>query len=143
MANYNYTRAPRIEPGEHRVSIVAVEEKVSKSGSNMIVLTLQANGTTEKIMHYIVYNQYFDRNMTQFFDSFNITDGDFNLMTWPGAIGAAKIKEDDQGYPKVSYFIHKNRAESLPPWVGPVPERQTVSQGFADVTDDEKLPWEE
>ena len=97
MAYYNYQRAPRIEPGEHRVSIAAVEEKVSKSGNNMIVLTLLVNGTTDKLMHYIVQGEYFNRNMTQFFDSFNIADGDFNLMTWPGAIGAAKIKEDDQG----------------------------------------------
>lgn len=141
MASYSYTRTPRVEPGEHRVTIVAVEEKVSSKGSNMIVVTLQVNGTTEKINHYIVYNEYFNRNMTQFFDSFNIAEGDFDLMTWPGAIGAAKIKEDDQGYPKVAWFIRKDKAEALPAWVGAMPERQTVdASGFAQVEDDE-LPF--
>jgi len=146
MASYSYKReeSARLEPGDYRVSIVSVEEKVSRSGKNMVVLGVRPNGTNLTINHYIVEGDYWNRNLTQLFDSFNIPEGEMNLMTWPGAVGAARIKIDDQGYLKVAYFIRKKKAEELPPWVGAMPERQTVNaSGFADVTDDEKLPWEE
>ena len=52
--------------------------------------------------------------MTNFFDSVNIDEGDFNLPGWVGAVGAARFKEDDQGYLKVSYFIDKKALRSYP-----------------------------
>ena len=147
MSNWNdYQReeAPRIEAGDHRVEIVNAEESVSKtSGNPMIVITVKPNGSNINIKHYIVKNQYFNRNMTEFFDSFNIDEGDFNFLTWTGAIGAAKLKEDDGGYLKVAYFINKEKASALPEWIGDKPERQTVEQGlgYEDCIDDDDLPW--
>ena len=117
----------RIEPGDYRVEITSVEETESRAGNPMIVVTVRPNGSNITIKHYIVKNQYFNRNMTDFFDSFNIDDGDFNFPTWIGAVGAAKLAEDDNGYLKVRWFISKNKAENLPPWQGPMPERQTVT----------------
>jgi hypothetical protein len=146
MSNWNdYQReeAPRIEAGDYRVEIVEAEESISKSSGNpMIVVTVKPNGGNIKIKHFIVKNNYFNRNMTEFFDSFNIEEGDFNFLTWVGAVGAAKLKEDEQGYLKVAYFIKKEKAQSLPEWIGDKPERQTVEQGLGyDEVIDDDLPW--
>ena len=143
MSNWDYVREerPRVEAGEYRVAIVNAEETTSKAGNPMIVLTISPLGTELKIKHYIVKNEYFNRNMTEIFDSFDITEGDFEFLGWRGAVGAAKHKEDESGYLKVHYFIDKVKAEKLPPYEGKMPERNTVSDDFVPVVDD-GLPWE-
>lgn len=146
--DWSREEAPRLEPGDYRVEITAVEETESKAGNPMIVVTVRPNGSNINIKHYIVKNQYFNRNMTDFFDSFNIDEGDFNFPTWVGAVGAAKLAEDENGYLKVRWFISESKAEKLPPWQGTMPERQTVTvigsatAGFVDVIPDEDdLPF--
>lgn len=140
--DWSREEAPRLEPGDYRVEITAVEETESKAGNPMIVVTVRPNGSNINIKHYIVKNQYFNRNMTDFFDSFNIDEGDFNFPTWVGAVGAAKLIEDENGYLKVRWFISESKAERLPPWQGQMPERQTITTigatcGFVDVSPDE------
>lgn len=119
--------APRLEPGDYRVEVADVEETTSKSsGSPMLVITLRPNGAKITVRHYIVKNEYFNRNMTEFYDSFNIDFGDQNILSWIGAVGAAKLIEDENGYLKVKRLIHKDKQGSLPPWAGKMPERQKV-----------------
>ena len=147
MSNWNYTReeANRLSPGDYRVAIVEVQETTSKSSGNpMIVVTVQPNGSNIKIQNYIVRNEYFNRNMTQFFDAFpQIEEGDFNFLGWVGCVGAARLKEDENGYLKVAWFLDAKRAEKLPPWQGDMPERQTVTEigGFEEIEDSEDLPF--
>ena len=144
MSGWDYTReeSTRLTPGDYRVEIVDVEETTSKSSGNpMLVVTVRPNGSNIKIPNYIVRNEYFNRNMTQFFDAFpQIEEGDFNILGWVGCVGAARLKEDENGYLKVAWFIDDKRAEKLPPWTGPVPERQTITD-FAEVADDSDLPF--
>jgi hypothetical protein len=140
MGNWDYQResATRTEAGDHRVEIVDAQQGISKSsGNDMIIVTVKPNGGNIKVQNYIVRNEYFNRNMTQFYDSFNIEEGNFDLLTWIGAVGAARLKEDEKGYLKVAWFIDKKKAEKLPPWVGAMPERQTVSEDFVAAEDDE------
>jgi len=141
MSNWDYQReeTPRLSPGDYRVAVVGVEEKTSKSGNEMIVISVQPSGSNIKIQQYIVKNEYFNRNMTSFFDSFNVEEGNFNFLTWIGAMGAAKLKEDENGYLKVAYFLDKKRAEKLPEWKGELPERQTISE--LPPNDDSELPF--
>lgn len=143
--DWSREEAPRLEPGDYRVEITAVEETESKAGNPMIVVTVRPNGSNINIKHYIVKNQYFNRNMTDFFDSFNIDEGDFNFPTWVGAVGAAKLAEDENGYLKVRWFISESKAEKLPPWDGTVPERQTITTiggAFSDEDlDESELPF--
>lgn len=145
MSNWDYTRenSTRLSPGDYRVAIVDVQETTSKSsGSPMIVVTVQPNGSNIKIQNYIVKNEYFNRNMTQFFDAFpQIKEGDFNMLGWVGCVGAARLKEDENGYLKVAWFISEKKAEKLPAWVGDAPERQTVTDGFEVVGSDDDLPF--
>lgn len=138
--SYQREERPRLTPGDYRVEIVSVEERESKKGNPMLVIGVRPNGSDVIINRYIVKNEYFNRNMTDFFDSFNIDDGDFTLPTWIGAVGAARLKEDDQGYLKVHYFINKDRAEKLPPWEGKLPERQELTK-IDEIEDDGDIPF--
>lgn len=139
--DYRREERPRLTPGDYRVEIVSVEEKESKAGNPMLVIGVRPNGSNIVIYHYIVKNEYFNRNMTDFFDSFNIDDGDFTIPTWVGAVGAARLKEDDRGYMKVQYFLDEDRAEKLPPWQGTMPERQELTKLSDIEEDDGDLPW--
>ena len=138
--SYQREERPRLAPGDYRVEIVSVEEKESKKGNPMLVIGVQPNGSKVIIYHYIVKNEWFNRNMTEFFDSFNIDDGDFTLPTWVGAVGAARLKEDENGYLKVQYFLSSERADKLPPWEGKMPERQELTT-LEPLEDDGDIPF--
>ena len=69
---YRREERKRTEPGDYRVSIVGVEEKESQAGNPMLVVAIQPNGSDIRINHYIVKNEYFNRNLTDLFDSFGI-----------------------------------------------------------------------
>ena len=128
MWNYKREEAPKLESGDYRVAIANVEESTSRAGNPMLIITVQPNGSNIKIKHYIVKNEYFNRNMTDFFDAFpEIDEGDFNFLGWIGCVGAARLKEDDNGYLKVAYFLKPDKAANLPEWQGKRPERQTVT----------------
>lgn len=125
---YKREEHSRIDPGDYRVQIISVEESTSRSSGNpMLIVTVRPNGSDIKIKHYIVKNAYYNRNMTELKDSFGIADNDFILASWVGAVGAARLIEDENGYLKVRRFLNPKQQEKLPPWEGPVPARQTVS----------------
>ena len=95
--DYKREEHSRLSPGDYRVEIVSVEEKESKAGNPMLVIGIRPNGSNITINHSIVTHALFNRNMTDFFDSFNIDDGAFPLPTWVGAVGAARLTADDRG----------------------------------------------
>lgn len=139
---YRREERSRLTPGNYRVAITEVEETVSRSGNPMLVVTVQPNGSEIRIKHYLVKNEYFNRNLTELLDSFGLGEN-FDTLTWVGAVGAAKLGEDENGYLKVRFFLTPERAEKLPPWQGKEPERQTVSSlgdGFEELDDDD-LPF--
>lgn len=126
--------APRHLPGAYRCEIVEVSDNPSKSsGKPMITITLKINGTDLKVKYYIVEGPYANRNFTALFDSFDIDEGDFDLVGWVGAVGAVMLVRDpnNQKFLKVAYFIPKTETGNLPPWKGPKPERQRIVNGNA------------
>ena len=132
--------------GRLRCVIVDVEETTSKSsGLPMIVITVRPSGANFKIKNYLVKNDHFNRNATDFFDCFSeIGEGNFNFIEWIGAMGAANFVEDDNGYLKVKYWISAEKAENLPPFEGERPERQvvtTIPSVEEETEDDSDLPW--
>lgn len=139
---YRREKRARLTPGDYRVAITEVEETVSRSGNPMLVVTVQPNGSEIHIKHYLVKNEYFNRNLTDLLDSFGLGEN-FDTLTWVGAVGAAKLAEDENGYLKVRFFLSPERAEKLPPWQGKEPERQEVSSlgnGFEELDEDD-LPF--
>ena len=132
--------------GKHMVVITEAGEAVTgpnskKPGTPMIVVKLRPSGRRFTVTHRIPKNEYFNRNMTQFFDAFpEIKDGDFNFLSWVGAEGAAMFKEDSNGYTQVSYFLDPVRAADLPAFEGAKPEKQTVTT-LDEPEDDGDLPF--
>lgn len=112
-----------IPEGTYRVRIVSAEKAVSKtSGNDMLVIRMEVSGQKPNIWRYIPFLQdrpeITNRILTELFDSFGIEEGNFNLATYVGKAGAAVIKHDDQGRAKVSYFLKKDKQDTLPPWQG-------------------------
>lgn len=132
--------------GKNRVVIVEANEAVTgpnskNPGTPMIVIKVRPSGRRFTVTHRIVKNDWFNRNMTQFFDAFpEIDDGDFNFLSWVGAEGAAFFKEDSNGYTQIGYFIPPSRAKDLPPFEGEKPERQQITK-LDDSEDDGDLPF--
>lgn len=134
--------------GKHRVVITDVSEGVTgqmskNPGTPMIIVKVRPSGRHFSVTHRIVKNDYFNRNMTSFFDAFpEIRFGDFSFLSWIGCEGAAMFKEDDRGYTQVSYFLSPERAADLPPFEGDKPERQTITAIDIEA-DDGELPWDD
>lgn len=130
--------------GKRRCVVVDAQETTSKSsGLPMWVITTTPNGSKIKVKSYIVKNQYFNRNMTAFFDSFGIERGNFNSLEWIGAVGAAEFGTDENGYLKVKWFLSPTQQKSLPEWEGEYPERQTIMKVFEGLEElsEEELPF--
>lgn len=124
--------------GKRRCVIVGAEETVSNAGNPMIVIKVRPSGCNFSVTTWLVKNEHFNRNATQFFDCFKeIPDGDFNLLSWIGAEGAADFGEDEKGYLKVKWWVDAVKAQSLPPFEGEKPERQTIT------TLDEEEPYDD
>lgn len=151
MSNWNDFKREEAEresavTGKHRVVITEATEGLtgimSKSpGTPMIIVKVRPSGRHFTVTYRIVKNDYFNRNMTQFFDAFpEIPFGDFNFLSWVGCEGAAMFRQDERGYTQVQYFLSPERAEDLPPFDGEKPERQTVTQ-LSEEEDGEDLPF--
>lgn len=148
LMDWNYKREEQEREsaviGKHRVVITDVEETVTgpnskNPGTPMIVVKVRPSGRRFKVTYRIVKNDYFNKNMTQFFDAFPEIGEQFDFLTWPGCEGAAMFKEDDRGFTQIAYFLSPERATDLPPFEGEKPERLTVTS-IDDEADD--LPFD-
>ena len=125
-ADYEEQSFKPIPVGDHRVRIASAEEQVSSSGKQMIKVVLDVSGHSSTIWHFIVFmpeNQKLtNQKLGEFWNSFGIPQGNFNLAGWVGKVGAAKVKHEDyNGEPsaKIAYFINKDRQDKLPAWQEP------------------------
>ncbi len=135
-----------IPVGDYRVRIAEAEEKISANGNQMIVLTLEVSGYGSKIWHNLTLltnNQKLtNQKLGELWNSFGIQQGNFNLQSWVGKVGAAKVKHEEYNgntNPKVAYFINKDRQDKLPAWQEP--NNASASFEEAPTPNDEDLPW--
>ena len=112
--------------GDYRVRIASAEEQVSSAGNQMVKLVLEVSGYSSTIWHWIVFmpdNQKLtNQKLGEFWNSFGIQQGNFNLQSWIGKVGAAKVKHesrDGNENAKIAYFISKDRQDKLPAWQEP------------------------
>ena len=145
MVNWNFNAADYEEQsfkpipvGDHRLRIASAEEQTSNNGRQMIKLVLDVSGHNSTIWHYIVFmpdNQKLtNQKLGEVFNSFGIQQGNFNLQSWVGKVGAAKVKHEDyNGEPnaKIAYFINKDRQDKLPAWQEP--NKASASSGFETI----------
>lgn len=130
-----------IPEGRYRVVIVDAQMAVSKnSGNDMLVIKMAVSGSNCNLWNYITFlddrPEITNRMLTQFFDSFDIEGGDFNLSGYIGRAGGVQVKHDEQGRAKVQYFLNKKQQEPLPPWQGETPSKKLV-----ELDDSEDLPF--
>ena len=143
----DYQREEREEQakitGKMRCVITDVDEGVSKaSGLPMITISVRPSGCGYKVKSYIVKNDHFNRNMTQFFDAFpEVGDGNFDFLTWVGCEGAAMFDLDERNYLKVKYWIDAVRAANLPPYEGDRPEKQEITTLNDEGDLDDEMPF--
>ena len=125
--------------GKYRVLIESAEMAISKRGNDMLVLKFAVSGSKSKLWNYITFledrPEITNRMLTQFFDSFGIDDGDFNLAGYVGRAGGVNVKHDDDGRAKISYFLSKAQQDKLPAWQGEMPQFTPLED------DDDDLPF--
>lgn len=112
-----------IPDGDYRLIIRSAEKAFSKDPKNpkkMIKLKLGVSGFSKSIYHYIVFlpnnREITNRNLTNFFRSFGIQGGNFDLTSYVGKMGAGRIETDDKGYEKVRFFLEGQMKDRLPPF---------------------------
>lgn len=122
-----------IPNGDYRMIIRGAEKAMSKDTVNpkkMIKLKLGVSGYAKNIYHYIVFlpnnREITNRNLTNFFRSFGIEGGNFNLDSYLGKEGAGRIEIDSNGYEKVKYFLEGNMKDRLPAFAPPAKKAKVV-----------------
>ena len=110
----------------------------------MLALQFEVSGSRQILYHYITFMdsrpEITNRLLTQFFDSFPaINEGDFNMDTWIGKVGACQVKHDDDGRARLHYFIKADKQGDLPPWKNE-DGRPVTADGFMDADAETDLP---
>lgn len=114
-----------VPAGDHRVRIADAEETTSKSGNDMIKMTLDVSGVSSKLFYYLVFmpdnTTMTNTNLKRLWDSFGIEPGNLNCASWIGKVGAARVKHEEYNgdqQARISYFIARSKQEALPAWQG-------------------------
>lgn len=152
--NFKYEKSstPERAPGVYRALIIAAEITTSRSsGKKMLKISLRPSGSKAIVYGYILDNDHFDQNFSEFIDAFpEIRDkADAELCTfWVGAEGAVKLVVDEKGFWKTAQFpwVSAAKAEALPPYVWTPREDEPIEKpvfgGFALLSEDEDdLPF--
>ena len=105
---YNPTAVELPPPGRYNASIEEASETYSKAGNTMIKVVFSLSGKSgKKVFHYFVDNEYIQRKLDQFFNSFAIQPGNFDLQSWLGKTGDVQVVHEEQnGFKnaRVHYF---------------------------------------
>ncbi len=93
--------------GENKVRIDKVDLTRSKAGNDMLEIRLSVQGSNgQQYIERYVDNEYFNKNMSRFFDAFTIQPGNFDFNSWLGHQGkgffehAAEKYTDNSGQEK-------------------------------------------
>jgi hypothetical protein len=125
----------QIEPGEHQLKIVKAEEKTFNSGNEGLKIEL-ANKDKTRFFYHIIKNDFFNQNLTRFYDCFKIRRGETDLDQWIGRFGWAFIdkgKPNDNGrqFMEIRYLIVRQPGANSPAQENPLNEKRR--QLIADI----------
>lgn len=157
ISTYQYEQSsPRFEceDGEQIVAVSTAEATTSKNGSQMIKVGLKVSNSNGIIyFEHIVEGEFFNRKMSQFFDSFMIQPGNFDFRSWIGKKGLAMFTHkqetwtNNQGIQQVSnkavlqYFISRKREEQTTPTGQVSPTVQAVPTVQVAQQQASQNPW--
>ena len=119
--------------GDNDAYIKKVEEDVSQSGNDMLVVTF-ANDDGAEIKHFIVDGEYKQQKLKQLYIAFNIPFASQNIQSWIGKRGIVVCKQGKPNssgntYNQVSYLRPKpganvNRPQNQQPYNPPAGQAQ-------------------
>lgn len=125
-SDYEETSFTLIPIGNHRCRIAEVEETKSKSGNDMIKITLDVSGYNSTLWYYLVFMpdnaKMTNQKLGELWDSFGIKQGDMNFKSWVGKVGACRVKHElyeDENQARLHYFIKRDKQSDLPAWQEP------------------------
>ena len=107
----DYNTPVELQERDYRMQIIGVKSLYTKNtGLPMLEIDLRINEAQIVFKHRIVKNEYFNGNMTKFFDCFGIQRGDFDYSHWNKKVGSAHIHKgapNDQGkaYYEIQYLV--------------------------------------
>lgn len=91
----DYSKTFDVEDGDHTVIIMGAQVKPTQTGKQMIEVSLLVPKANNSIyIERYVEGDYFNQNLSKFFDAFGLKAGNFNFATW--------VKKTGTGH-----FIHK------------------------------------
>ena len=91
----DYLKAFEVADGDHIVVIMGAQVKQAQSGKQMLEISFMVPDAGNSIyIERYVEGDYFNQNMSKFFDAFGIQPGNFNFPTWAKKSG-------------MGHFIHK------------------------------------
>jgi hypothetical protein len=123
--------------GDNDAYIKKVEEDVSQSGNDMLVVTF-ANDDGAEIKHFIVDGEYKQQKLKQLYIAFNIPFASQNIQSWIGKRGIVVCK---QGKPNSNGNVY-NQVSYLKPKPGPnVNPRPTHTQPSRPANQHSQQPY--
>ncbi len=91
----DYLKVFDVADGDHTVTIMGAQTKTSQKGSQMLEVSLLVPDAGNMIyIERYVEGEFFNQNMSKFFDAFGIQPGNFNFPSW--------VRKSAKGH-----FIHK------------------------------------
>lgn len=122
--DYRESNTNLLEEGNYRVRIINAVEIVSRYGTKGLEISLEVNGHSNKLKHFIWYNHDYEARTNQllgeFFNSFNILETERDRVEpWIGKIGAVYVMHDEykgRTIAKVGFCIPCKFQQDIPAW---------------------------
>ncbi len=125
-SDYEETSFVPIPIGNHRCRIAEIEETKSKSGNDMLKITLDVSGQNGTLWYYLVFmpdnTKMTNQKLGELWESFGIKQGDMNFKSWVGKVGACRVKHETyegEEQARLHYFIKREKQTDLPTWKEP------------------------
>ena len=142
MYNFNWNYNPEdytpntsgiLAEGDYRVCISSAMPTTAKTGTHGLEITLDVNGHSNNLKHYIWFNpndvQRTNQKLGQFFNSFDIGPNDQNSCApWIDKMGAVHVVHSEykgRTIAKVAYCIERDKQDKLPAWEEDEPVEET------------------
>ena len=95
----NYSVVFDCPDGDNEVMVAGARIAQAKaSGAQMLEIAFKVKGCPGFYYERYVEGEYFNRNITKFFDALGINRGDFNFDGWKGKRGVAHFEHEVQEY---------------------------------------------
>jgi hypothetical protein len=142
MYNFNWNYNPEdytpntsgiLAEGDYRVCISSAMPTTAKTGTHGLEITLDVNGHSNNLKHYIWFNpndvQRTNQKLGQFFNSFDIGPNEQNSCApWCDKKGAVHVVHSEykgRTIAKVAYCIERDKQDKLPEWQEDEPIEET------------------